>query len=594
MLRLVLFSIFLLCVPLHAKPNIIVILADDLGWADLACMGSTFHKTPNLDRLAAQGIRHTRAYAACPVCSPTRAALMTGKVPARLGITDWLPGRADRPDHKLSRPPLAMQLALDELTLAEALKEQGYATAHIGKWHLGGEGYGPTKQGFDVNIAGDEAGTPRSYFAPYTNKTRTLPGLEKAPEGEYLTDRLAEEAEKFIEANKSKPFFLYLPHFAVHTPMRAKKDLIAKYPAKAVPGKQSNAIYAAMLESLDDAVGRVMKKLDDAKLSDNTIIVFTSDNGGLATLEGPGTPATINSPLREGKGWLYEGGIRVPMIVRWPGKIAPKQVSAVPVISHDLFPTLVTAAGGKVAEKLDGVNLLDLWQGKGKLARDTLAWHYPHYANQGSRPGGAIIEGSTKLIECYHTNRRELYQIDTDVSELRNLAADKPEVVERLAKKLDDWRKATGAKMPTLNPDYTPNPQDKAGKVTMHARTAVVHGTTLRYEPLPHKATLGFWSRPEDFATWECTISKPGSFDVNLLVGCANGNGGSEVEVTIGKETLSFKVTETGGWQAFQDRTIGKVKLAEAGRIEVKVKPKNKAKAAVMDLREIRLVPSKP
>src|SRR5687767_1324861 len=319
------------------RPNIVLIVADDLGWADLGCYGSKYHKTPHLDRLAAEGLRFTQAYAAAPVCSPTRAAIMTGKHPARLGITDWLPGRADRPDQKLLRPPLVTDLPASEVTLPAALKKGGYATGHIGKWHLGGASARPQDRGFDVNVAGDHTGTPLSYFAPYQGKGgRFMPGLETAPAGEYLTDRLAAEAEKFLDAHKDKPFFLYLPHYAPHIPMRAKQELIARYKA-GPPGQQGNPVYAAMLESLDEAVGRVLKKLDDLKLADRTLVLFTSDNGGVCTLEGKQTPPTINAPLREGKGYLYEGGLRVPLVVRWPGVAKPGTTSAVPASSIDFL-----------------------------------------------------------------------------------------------------------------------------------------------------------------------------------------------------------------------------------------------------------------
>ncbi len=261
--------------------NVIVILADDLGWADLGCYGSKYHKTPHLDRLAARGMRFTDAYAAAPICSPTRAALLTGKYPARLNLTDWLPGRPDRPDQKLLRPVINQQLPASETTLPATLKTAGYATGHVGKWHLGGKGAGPEQRGFDVNIAGDATGSPRSYFAPFKGKDgRFMPGLERAPEGEYLTDRLTAEAEKFIETNRAKPFFLYLAHYTVHIPLRAKAEMVAKYkPGR--PGQQGNPIYAAMIESLDDSVGRILKKLEDLKLSEHTLVLFTSDNGGL-------------------------------------------------------------------------------------------------------------------------------------------------------------------------------------------------------------------------------------------------------------------------------------------------------------------------
>lgn len=572
------------------RPNVIVILADDLGAVDLTCYGSRFHRTPHLDRLAADGLRFTAAYASCPVCSPTRAALLTGKVPPRLGITDWLPGRPDRPDQPLRRPQLQQQLALAEITLAEALKKAGYVTGHIGKWHLGGDGFGPEQQGFDSNVAGDHTGTPLSYFAPFRNKQGFMPGLEKAPAGEYLTDRYAAEAERFLDRHKDQPFFLYLPHNAVHTPLRAKAELIKNYPPKVVPGRQSNPVYAAMLESLDDSVGRVVRKLDQLKLSDRTIVVFTSDNGGLATLEGPGTPATINSPLREGKGWLYEGGVRVPLIVKWPGVVKAGGTSAVPVISHDLFPTLVQAGGGTVGA-IDGVSLLPLLRGGAGPRREALYWHYPHYANQGSRPGGAVRAGAWKYVESYQDGRRELYDLSKDGSENRNLAAEQPEVVAKLAAQLDAWRKQVGASMPTPNPDYRPSPPAANGSITLLARHARIHGTQLRFEPLPHKLTLGYWMRPEDYASWELTATRPGTFHVEVLQGCGKGHGGSVVEVRLAGQTLSFTVEDTGGFQNFKPRVIGTVKLDRIGRHTLEIRPRNKTGVAVMDVRQVVLRP---
>ncbi|HWG44668.1 MAG TPA: sulfatase-like hydrolase/transferase [Gemmataceae bacterium] len=571
--------------------NVVVILADDLGWADLSCYGSKYHKTPNLDRLAARGMRFTDAYAAASICSPTRAALLTGKYPARLNLTDWLPGRADRPDQKLLRPVINQQLPSSEITLAAALKAAGYATGHIGKWHLGGKGAGPQQRGFDVNIAGDAAGSPRSYFAPFKSKDgRFIPGLERAPEGEYLTDRLTVEAEKFIESNRAKPFFLYLAHYTVHIPLRAKADMVAKYkPGR--PGQQGNPTYAAMIESLDDGVGRILKKLDELKLSERTLVVFTSDNGGLSVLEGPNTPATINAPLREGKGYLYEGGLRVPLIVRCPGVTRPGSTSAAPVCSFDLFPTILDACGVKSDSKTDGVSLVSLMKGDA-LKREALFWHYPHYSNQGGHPGGAIRAGDYKLIEFYENGRRELYDVKKDLGESRNLSADKPEMVKELGEKLAAWRKAVGAKTMKPNSDYVPNPQAAGGTITLPARTAEVHGTQLRYEPLPHKNTLGFWVRTEDWASWEFTITRPGSFTVEVLQGCGKGQGGSVVEVSIGERSLTFTVEDTGHFQNFKSRTIGTVTLDKAGRYTLTVRPKKKAAAAVMDLRAVTLKPA--
>ncbi len=573
------------------RPNVIVILADDLGWADLACYGSTYHKTPNLDRLAAKGLRFTHAYAAASICSPTRAALLTGKYPARLNLTDWLPGRSDRPDQKLLRPVINQALPATETTLAAALKSAGYATGHVGKWHLGGKGSAPEDRGFDVNIAGDAAGSPRSYFAPYKNKDgRFIPGLERAPEGEYLTDRLTTEAVKFIEMNRDRPFFLYLAHYTVHIPLKAKAEMIAHYkPGRS--GQQGNPIYAAMIESLDEGVGRVLQKLDDLKLSERTIVLFTSDNGGLCVTEGPNTPATINAPLREGKGYLYEGGLRVPLIVKWPGHIQPGSTSATPVCSIDVFPTILDACDVKNDVQTDGVSLVPLLRGD-TLKRDALFWHYPHYSNQGGRPGAAIRVGGSKLIEFYEDGRRELYNLTKDPGESHNLIAEKPEVAKELGEKLAAWRKEVGARMMRPNPDYRPNPQATDGRVRLPARTAEVHGTQLRYEPLPHKNTLGFWVRAEDWASWEFTITKPGTFAVEVLQGCGKGQGGSEVELSIADKSMMFTVEDTGHFQNFKARTIGTVTLDKAGRYTLMVKPKKKAAAAVMDLRAITVKPA--
>ncbi len=586
------FALLLLATPLlAAKPNVVLIVVDDLGQTDLGCYGSKYHKTPHLDAFAKSGVKVTDAYSACPVCSPTRVALMTGKHPARLNITDWLPGRPDGPNQRVNRPKIRTELPLEEVTLAEEFKKAGYATAHVGKWHLGGKGFGPTDQGFDVNIAGDDTGTPLSYFAPFQNKlgTKKMPGLDDAKDGEYLTDRLTTEAEEFITANKDKPFFLYLAHYGVHTPLTAKKELIEKYKQGPL-GRQSNPTYAAMVESMDESVGRVLKTLDDLKLADNTVVIFTSDNGGLATMEGAvnGIPATINSPYREGKGFLYEGGLRVPFIVRGPGV-----KTGVPVISTDVMPTVLGLCGVKSEVKFDGRNLAPLFGGGELEYKPTLYWHYPHYANQGSRPGGAIRDGNWKLIELYDRERRELFDISKDVSESRNLAADKPDVVKELAKKLADWRKEVGAKMPTPNPDYKPNPQATDGTITLKGLTGDAHGVMLRFEPLPHKNTFGFWVNKDDYLTWEFEVSKPGTFTVELTQGCGKGSGGAEVELSVGESKTTHTVKDTGGFQAFEKLPAGKLTIEKAGRHTLTVKAKTKPGPAVMDLQQVVLTPEK-
>ena len=349
--------------PPARKLNFVIILNDDLGWADVGFNGSTFYRTPNLDKLAAKSVQFTNAYAAAPVCSPTRGALLTGKYPARLHLTDWLPGRNNNASQKLLRADLKNHLLLEEITLPEALKTAGYVSAHIGKWHLGETGYGPLQQGFDINIGGDHTGSPASYFFPFANEASPkwrIPGLENGKKNEYLTDRLTSEGEKFIEQNQHKPFLLYLAHYAVHIPMKAKEALIKKYQSLAKAGEvQNNAIYAAMIESVDESVGRIIKKLKDLQLDENTVVIFTSDNGGLSVKEGPNTPATSNYPLRQGKGYLYKGGIRVPLLVYMPGKKG--YITATPVISNDLYPTVLELAGVNIRkDDVDGKSLVPI------------------------------------------------------------------------------------------------------------------------------------------------------------------------------------------------------------------------------------------
>ncbi len=440
--------------------NVVLILADDLGWKDLSCYGSDFYQSPNIDKLARDGIRFTQSYSACTVCSPTRAAIMTGKYPARLHITDWIPGQMPE-NPKLLVPDWTKYLPLEETTIADAFHSAGYATASIGKWHLGGPPYYPDKHGFDINIAGTEAAQPTTYFAPYNIAT-----LPEGPKGEYLTDRLGDEALKFIEQHKDKPFFLYFPHFAVHLPIQAKADMIQKYRAGKHSGQtQTNEIYAAMIESLDETVGRIRGKLDELKLADHTIVVFASDNGGRV-------PTTSNLPLRVGKGSCYEGGTRVPLIVYWPGVTKPGNVCDTPVISMDLYPTLLEMAGlRKAATKaIDGVSLVPLLRQNGQLQRDAIFWHYPHYQHYqlgGTTPYSAIHAGDFKLIEFVDDMRVELYNLREDIGEQHNLAEKMPSKVEKLRNRLHAWRKEVGAQMPAANPNYDPSKPEhdpRAGK----------------------------------------------------------------------------------------------------------------------------------
>ncbi len=606
-------SRFLLCLfaltfapQLHAAerpPNVVLFVIDDLGQRDLGCYGSTVYKTPHADQLAKDGIRFTDYYAACPVCSPTRVSILTGRYPQRVNVTDWIPGRKDQPDQRLIRPEIRNELPLEEVTIAEALKARGYATALMGKWHLGGKGFEPEKQGFDVNVGGDHTGTPLSYFAPFQNKAgQKMPGLEDAKDGEYLTDRLASEAANFVAKHKDKPFFLYLPHYAVHTPLRAPQATIDKYNVKPAHGRQSNPTYAAMVEHMDSAVGRVLAALDEHKLTDDTLVIFTSDNGGLATLEGMPFAPTFNAPLREGKGYLYEGGVRVPLIVKWPGHIKPGTVTGEVANSNDLFDTILDATASKEpadAPKRDGRSLVPIFKGEKRPER-AVYWHYPHYANQGSRPGGAVRKGNFKLIEFYEDGRRELFDVAKDLSESRNLAPEKPDVVAALAAELAAWRKEVGARMPKPNGDYKPNPPNKDGAIVMSAKTALVYGTQLRFEPLPHKNTLGFWTNKDDYATFDFTADAPGTYDVEVLQGCGKGSGGAKVVLSYGTPgnppggvAVEFTVKDTGGFQNFEARTVGQLKIEKAGRYTLYVKAETKPGVAVMDLRQITLTPTK-
>lgn len=456
------------------RPNVIFILADDLGWRDLGVFGSTFYKTPNLDRLAAEGMRFTQAYAACPVCSPTRASILTGKYPARLHLTDYIAGARRG---KLNPPSYLHHLPLEEVTLAEAFKEAGYATAFVGKWHLGTSEFYPERQGFDRNLGGCEKGSPPSYFSPYR-----IPNLPDGPKGEYLTDRLTDEALNFIEAVKDRPFLLYLSHYAVHNPQQAKGDLVKKYteklatqPPAAGPeflteGKrqvrqvQNQPVYAAMVQSLDESVGRIRERLAATGLESKTIVVFTSDNGGLSTSEGS---PTSNVPLRAGKGWHYEGGVREPLIVKWPTTVRPGSVCHAPIVSTDYYPTLLEMAGlpPRPDQHVDGASFVPLLRGETRPERP-FYWHYPHYGNQGGSPGGAIRVGDDKLIEWFEDGRTELFNLRDDPGERHDLAAQRPEQAAALRKRLQEWRASVNASMPTPNPDYRPGmePQKKAAR----------------------------------------------------------------------------------------------------------------------------------
>lgn len=474
-------SVMLLCAfsligkaqKLNEKPNIVFVLVDDLGWADLGYTGSKFHETPNIDQLATQGMVFTNAYAACPVCSPSRAAIMSGKSPARLNLTDYIPGNqffGPHKDQKLASHPFKLQLDLEEFTLAEALQENGYKTFFAGKWHLGEEEkYYPEYQGFQTNRGGNNTGHPAGgYFSPYKN-----PQLKDGPVGEYLTDRLTDEVIGFMEQNKEKPFFAYLSFYTVHLPLQPKPEKLKKYKEKLAKmefegqtftkeGKtwfrqhQNLPEYAAMVESLDENVGRLLDAIDRLKLKENTIIVFTSDNGGMSSSNQTGNIPTTNAPLRAGKGYLYEGGIREPLIISWPAKVRTRSRCEEPVVATDLYPTLLDLAGLDLQpnQHQDGLSIKPLLEKK-RMKDRPMFWHYPHYSGGlGGRPSGAVRLGDYKLIEFYEDMHVELYNLKKDIGETNDLSEKLPAKAEKLKNLLHQWRKEVNAQMPFANPNF--------------------------------------------------------------------------------------------------------------------------------------------
>ena len=459
------------------SPNFLFILADDLGYMDVGFNNPrTFYETPHLNRLASSGMVFTDFYAACQVCSPTRASILSGKHPARMATTNFFSGKREG---KFLPATFETEMARDEVTIAEALKEKGYRTFFAGKWHLGAKGHFPTDQGFDINKGGGANGLPRSYFSPYKNVENLPPG----PQGEFLTNRLADEAIEFLESNQqgSDPFLLYLSFYSVHTPLQAPAHLIEKYKAKAtrlgltnakesfdigrerqifpnskeprkVRIRQDHATYAAMVESLDTAVGRVLNRLDELALKDETVVFFMSDNGGLSTSEGH---PTSNLPLRGGKGWMYEGGIREPVVIRWPGVTPPGTRCTSPAVSMDFYPTILEIANfdRKGDQHVDGVSLVPVLKNPfAKFDRGPIFFHYPHYSNQGGVPTSAVREGDLKLIQDLEDGEFELYNLKEDIAEHNNLGQLESARVKELEALLNDWRKEVKARPLRKNP----------------------------------------------------------------------------------------------------------------------------------------------
>jgi len=587
----------------ETPPNIVILLADDLGINDLGCYGRKDQRTPNLDQLAAQGARFAQAYAAAAVCSPSRAALMSGQSPARLKITTFLTGRADRASHRLLAAPINHNLPEGVPTLAQLLKPKGYVSAAIGKWHLGGKAHQPTDHGFD------------EYFPMRPN-----PGAE-SPQGGKGELGQAEAAVKFIERSKDKPFLLYLAFDNPHIPLAA--------PAKAIAANAQSfhPTYAALVESLDVAVGRVLKALDDQGVAKNTVVVFASDNGGVHVSELRETPPTHNGTARAGKGFLYEGGIRTPLIIRYPARLAAREV-ADPVVLGDLCPTLCALAKAPAPAVPDFRDLSPLLfdSPPADAKPRALTWHQPHYMNQGGKPAGAIREGDWKLIEQYEDGSLELYNLAKDPGERTDLAAAEPARVAALRGKLEAWRRSVGAAPLKPNPDFDRSrwercfvkfdatrvvalPTSEAMRplmaewrqamddatragpnalIFLEARDAQVQAKKLKYEEPPQKDTLGFWVDPADTASWKFPVAQAGKYRVSVLQGCGKGSGGSTVALEAGAAKVEFTVEETGHFQRFVPREVGVLELA-AGETTLTVRPVKKKGAAVMDLRRVTL-----
>ena len=446
----------------NQPPNFVFFLVDDLGWMDIGANGSSFYETPNVDALAAAGVRFTQAYAGSPVCSPTRASILTGKNPARINLTQWIGGPGN-PDYERNLP-------LEEVTFPELLQDAGYKTMFLGKWHLNnqqGEGpFWPEKHGFDINVAGHFRGglyIKNKYFSPWD-----IPNIKNGPDGEYITDRLADEAASFVKNHDESPFLVYFSFYTVHAPFSAPKALVSKYEAKQAAlgltdedrfaqltafdkqvqyrDKQDHATYAAMVESMDNAVGKVLESVKAKGIEENTIVVFFSDNGGLSTSEG--TP-TANTPLKAGKGWLYEGGIREPAIIKWP-KVAKPAVSDTVITSMDFYPTILEMAGLPLRPELhqDGKSLVPVLKNQTQKLHDATYFHYPHRSNQKGSPSSAIRKGDHKLIVFFNDGHLELYDLKQDIAEQQNLASEMPELADSLHNDLKAWWKEVDARFP--------------------------------------------------------------------------------------------------------------------------------------------------
>ena len=589
-------------------PHIVLLVADDLGINDLGCYGRADHVTPVLDRFAATGTRYTAATAAASVCSPSRVALLTGVHPARVNLTTFLPGRPDRASHKLLSPVIAQALPAAIPTLAERLAPAGYRSHFVGKWHLGGHGALPTDRGFTTAAGG-----------------RANPGPEST-EGAKGEQRQAADAVRIIAEqirdHHDEPFLLVVGFDSPHVPLAA--------PAAALPAHAGafNPTYATMVSKLDDAVGKILTALDEAGIADSTLVAFTSDNGGLHVPEIGDPPPTLNAPFRAGKGFLYDGGVRVPLIVRFPGGTDAGRMMTGPVSTGDLVPTICRLAGVAAPQPADFHDLADAAPPSASDDRPFF-WHQPHYTNQGGRPAGAIRLGDWKLVEHFEDGRVDLFHTGDDVGEATDRSAAEPGRVADLRGRLEAWRRSVSAQEMTANPRFDPAawqasqaeidvsrlpaaataaemvaplaawrkamddddagpPATRNGFIRLLARDATVSGEKLCYEPQPEKDTLGYWVNAADRAWWDFRLNEPGRYRVTVLQGCGAGQGGSTVELNTGVAGLEFTVEETGHFQRFVPRDVGTLDLP-AGNVRLVVTPLEKKAAAVMDLRSVTL-----
>lgn len=605
-----------------AVPHIVLIVADDLGVFDLGCYGRKDHRTPNLDRLAAEGIRFASGYCGLPICSASRASLMTGKNPARLHLTSYLPGRPDAPSQRLLNAVMEPQLIPSEQTIAEVLKRAGYATGIFGKWHLGGGVSSPKAQGFDV------------VFEPPGNGDPATDGGKN----EYL---ITDKAIEFLRSSQGKPCLCYIPHHSPHIMLAETESKVAEN------AHAWNPLYASSIESLDAAIGRLLKAIDDSPELANTWVIFTSDNGGLHVPEGYRQPVTHNGPYRAGKGYLYEGGLRVPLLMRWPEKIPAGQIIETPVSLMDLLPTVLTAVGVDPARSvgpLDGQSILPMLQGASPQPDERLFyWHLPHYTNQGSKPSGAIRKGRWKLVHDYETDAIELFDLDIDVSESMNVASQNKDIAQELKRSLDAWKRSVAAQECQPNPAWDEDlhrtiyidrdstrlrgQTEKAidigeawapwreamnraiagrqtklklrdGAIWLEASQGTPHGTRLRYEPETYKNVLGYWTEVEDWAHWDFDCNMDGPAELEVHCGCGGGNGGSEVDIVVtfadgNSQRIPWTVRETGHFQNIVIEDLGIVH-AKPGKGRLEVRPRSKMAAAVVDIRQVVLRPLNP